>query len=223
MGSSLPLLRQSARLPSWDGAVTMVAEPASSAADVQSDEAPLLAPDEPNRMVSAAPGPKPRFYSPFLHRDYVLLYLINVAEFFSSTLSNLTLLQWLFEATGSGLALGGLGVVTLCVNVPCITLGGVLADEMDRKKLISQIQSAQFIVLIAAWLLSWTEIMQPWHVYAIITVLTAARQLEGSARGVLTASCVPRDVLPFAISVNIAPGEYVIKCRYSSKRARKQL
>eukprot|EP01052_Picozoa_sp_SAG31_P033943 SAG31_NODE_3900_length_3771_cov_17.031863_2_plen_199_part_00 len=35
-----------------------------------------------------------------------------------------TLLQWLFEATGSGIALGGLGVVTFCVNVPLITIGG---------------------------------------------------------------------------------------------------
>jgi hypothetical protein len=142
------------------------------------------------------------FYAPFLYRDYVILYCINIAEFFSSTLSTLTLLQWLYEDTGSGMALGGLGIVTMCVNVPGITIGGVLADEMDRKLLLSRMQMVQLVVLLTVWLLEMSGLLAPWHVYVAIALLTGARQLEGSARGVLTAACVPRDVLPYAISVN---------------------
>lgn len=142
------------------------------------------------------------FYAPFLYRDYRILYCINIAEFFSSTLSTLTLLQWLYEDTGSGMALGGLGIVTMAVNIPGITIGGVLADEMDRKLLVSRMQMAQLVVLLGVWLLEMSDILAPWHVYVAIAVLTGARQLEGSARGVLTAACVPRDVLPYAISVN---------------------
>lgn len=142
------------------------------------------------------------FYSPFLYRDYTVLYCINVAEFFSSTLSTLTLLQWLYEDTGSGMALGGLGIVTMCVNIPGITLGGVLADEMDRKLLVSRMQMVQLVVLTLVWCLEMSSLLEPWHVYVAIAFLTGARRLEGSARGVLTAACVPRDVLPYAISIN---------------------
>jgi hypothetical protein len=142
------------------------------------------------------------FYSPFMYRDYTILYCINIAEFFSSTLSTLTLLQWLYEDTGSGMALGGLGIVTMCINIPGITLGGVLADEMDRKLLLIRMQLVQLVVLVAVWLLEMTLFLEPWHVYVAIALLTGARRLEGSARGVLTAVCVPRDVLPYAISIN---------------------
>ena len=145
------------------------------------------------------------FYTPFLYRDYCILYSINVAEFFSSTLASLTLLQWLYEYTGSGLALGGLGIATLFVNVPGIIAGGVLADEMDRKMLVSRMQGAQLLVLLLVWLLDWLELMRPYHVYIAIIVLTGARRLEGSARGVLTAVCVPADVLPYAISYVSTP------------------
>lgn len=142
------------------------------------------------------------FYSPFLYRDYTVLYCINIAEFFSSTLSTLTLLQWLYEDTGSGMALGGLGIVTMCVNIPGITLGGVLADEMDRKLLVSRMQMVQLVVLTLVWILEMSSLLEPWHAYVAIAFLTGARRLEGSARGVLTAACVPRDVLPYAISIN---------------------
>lgn len=142
------------------------------------------------------------FYSPFMYRDYAILYCINIAEFFSATLSTLTLLQWLYEDTGSGMALGGLGVVTMCINIPGITLGGVLADEMDRKLLLSRMQMVQLAVLVFVWVFEMTALLQPWHVYIAIALLTGARRLEGSARGVLTAACVPRDVLPYAISIN---------------------
>lgn len=170
--------------------------PSSEAASTQSQK------DKESQYGGMSERKRLPFYAPFLYGDYAILYCINIAEFFSSTLSTLTLLQWLYEDTGSGMALGGLGIVTMCVNVPGITLGGVLADEMDRKLLLSRMQMVQLIVLTTVWLLEMASLLVPWHVYVAIAVLTGARRLEGSARGVLTAACVPHDVLPYAISVN---------------------
>ena len=42
-------------------------------------------------------------------RDYRLLLTANIAEFCGSTLAELALLIFLYDATGSAIALGGLG------------------------------------------------------------------------------------------------------------------
>ena len=68
--------------------------------------------------------------APFLSRDFTLLYLVNICEFFASTLSRLCALQGLYEATGDVVALGLVGVVTLMCQLPSIALGGVLADQV---------------------------------------------------------------------------------------------
>ena len=51
-----------------------------------------------------------------------------------ATLFKLSTLQFLYEITGSGLALGGLGFVMLLSMIPATLYGGVLADTVDRKK-----------------------------------------------------------------------------------------
>ena len=75
--------------------------------------------------------------SPFRSRDFVKLFLTNVAEFCGATLAKLSSLQFLYEATGSGVALGGLGFVMLLSMVPATLYGGVLADHVDRKRLVA--------------------------------------------------------------------------------------
>ena len=49
---------------------------------------------------------------------------------------------WLYETTGSGVQLGLLGLVQLAVQLPAILYGGTLADEVDRKKLMSFTQAS---------------------------------------------------------------------------------
>ena len=80
--------------------------------------------------------------APFRHRDYRLLWLTNVCEFCGRALSSLALSVWLYERTRSNLALGALGLVSLCVQLPMIPVGGVLADEFDRRRLVSGAQAA---------------------------------------------------------------------------------
>ena len=50
----------------------------------------------------------PAILTPFSNPDFKKLYLLNICEFFATTLSRLSALQWLYEDTGSGRALGAL-------------------------------------------------------------------------------------------------------------------
>ena len=131
-------------------------------------------------------------FEPFRSRDFRLLYLTNLCEFFAVTLSRLAALQWLFEATNDGRALGGLGVVTLFCQLPSIALGGVLADTLDRKLLVSRVQSAALAVAFVRFALCWADVMAPSHIYITVGLLEVTSRLESSARGASNITAQPR-------------------------------
>ena len=149
------------------------------------------------RLAVGAPG------RAFTHRDFRMLFGVNIFEFCGVTLFKLAALQWLYEATSSALVLGGLGVVTLIAQIPSTLYGGVLADAVDRKALVATMMmvcaftSALLAILCAAGAL------HPAIIYVAIAVVTIARRLEGSARSALLAVVVPADDAPRAISIAV--------------------
>jgi len=146
---------------------------------------------------------RPSWLSPFGYKGYRFLFLANVAEFTGRTLAEIATLVWLYEATNNALALGWLGIVTLCVQVPTIPLGGVLADELDRRKLIATMLGTNAVVIAIVGVLCLTNRMQIFMAYVSVGMVQLTSQLENSARSALTASVVPRSVLPRAVSANV--------------------
>ena len=131
----------------------MTTNTAASYGKISDEEVELASMDDAATAADAAPaggdersaaarGDASDALAPFRHRDYRLLWLTNVCEFCGRALSSLALSVWLYERTRSNLALGALGLVSLCVQLPMIPVGGVLADEFDRRKLVSGAQAA---------------------------------------------------------------------------------
>jgi hypothetical protein len=129
------------------------------------------------------------------------LYLVNICEFFASTLSRLCALQWLYEATGDVVALGLVGVVTLMCQLPSIALGGVLADVLPRAPLVANVQSVAALVAVLRWLLCAAGALSPAIIYLTIGMLECTKYLEGSARDVILPQVVSSDSLPHAVSI----------------------
>lgn len=111
---------------------------------------------------------------------------------------------WLYEETGSGLVLAGLGLIELGMRIPANLYGGALADEIDRKKLMAATQAASFLLIAAMAFLEGTGNLQIWHIYAITAVLSSTSVLGGPARSALTARVVPRSHLMHAVATNTA-------------------
>ena len=111
---------------------------------------------------------------------------------------------WLYEETGSGAALAGLGLVELGMRIPANLYGGALADEVDRKKLMAATQAASFIFIAAITFLEGLGSLQIWHIYVITAVLSSTSVLGGPARSSLTAKVVPRSHLMHAVATNTA-------------------
>ena len=149
--------------------------------------------------------PATNFSAPFKSRDFTLLYLTNLFEFFASTLSKLSALQWLYESAADGKAggraLGALGAVTLVSQIPSIALGGVLADTFTRTKLVARVQTVACAVAILRWMFCATGALQPIWIYLSVGMLEITSRLESSARSSIIASVVEKDALPNAVTI----------------------
>lgn len=149
----------------------------------------------------------------FLEHDFALLYLTNVAEFCAQTLSRLSALQWLYESTNDARALGALGIVTLCVQLPSIALGGVLADALPRARLVSRVQTIAACVASIRVLLSATGTLTPSVIYITVGCLEATKFLENSARASILPAVVEPSSLPKAVSIVVLTQVYDPACK----------
>ena len=143
-------------------------------------------------------------WSAFKFRDYRFLWISSMLGGLTMQIRVITSGFWLYEFTGSGLQLGILGIIQLTAEIPAILYGGVLADFLQRKKLISLTQSFSLIVLSVLTILSFKNILVPWHIYLTTGILSITLVLGNPARSALTANVVPRKFLLHAVTTNTA-------------------
>jgi MFS family permease len=107
-----------------------------------------------------------------------------------------------YELTGSALHLGILGALRVIPLVVLGLLGGVLADMIDRRKLLQfgQISGLAFTALTGV--LALTGTLQWWHVYIITLLATSATTLDEPARMALVNGSVPRTHLLNAVTLS---------------------
>ena len=154
--------------------------------------------------MSAASGDnRPRrAYTTLRHRDYRLLW---GAEIFSTTGSQMqrVAIAWqVYDLTGDALKLGLLGLARFVPIIIFGLVGGVLADQRDRRQILFISQSLLMLCSLTMAILTFTNSMSILVIYAM-TVLTGALQAIGRpARQALIPNIVPRDELAGAISMN---------------------
>ena len=161
-------------------------------------------PPSPGRADPPTSGRSPRPWDALAFRDYRMLWLSGVAQMVTMQMRMLVSGVWLYEATGSGVQLGLLGVVQLVMQLPAILYGGALADQIDRKKLMAYTQLVSFAMIGAMTLLEAADSLRPWHIYAVTAVLSVASTLGSPSRSALTANVVPRSALMQAVALNTA-------------------
>ena len=133
-----------------------------------------------------------------------MLWASSVAAMMTMGLRVTGTAVWLYEETGSGAALAGLGLIELGMRIPANLYGGALADEVDRKKLMAVTQAASFLLIGLMMILEGFESLRIWHIYAITAVLSSTSVLGGPARSSITARVVPRSHLMHAVATNTA-------------------
>ncbi|HEX7475431.1 MAG TPA: MFS transporter [Dehalococcoidales bacterium] len=135
----------------------------------------------------------------FTRRDFLLLWSSGVAVSVSMLLFTLVSSQWLYDTTGSAAQLGLLGVVQFA-QLPVALYGGMLADRLDRKKLMVLTQLANSLLIVMLTLLAAGHSLKPLHIFLATGITGMVSMLGASARPAMLPRVVPRGLVTHAVT-----------------------
>ncbi len=159
---------------------------------------------KPIDPASAETAAKPRLRDAFAYRDYRVLWAVLVSVALVSWMRILATAQWLFDETGSAALVGVIGAVQLVVQVPALLWGGVLADRIDRKRLMVIANVLTTVTLLGLGALDALEVLTPFVVYVGIAITASAQMVASPARSALVPIVMPQRLLLLAASTDTA-------------------
>ncbi len=146
-----------------------------------------------------------RQYPALKHRDFTLLWIGQLLSFSGSRMQTAAIL-WhvsLLAAPGrKGLALGLVGAAQVVPIIVFAMLSGVVADALDRRKVMLVTQTVLALLAAALAALTFGSLHSIWPIYLLAALSSAAASFDSPARQALIPSLVPREDLASAISLN---------------------
>ncbi|MFJ8075753.1 MFS transporter [Streptomyces sp. NPDC096176] len=135
-------------------------------------------------------------------RGFRLLWVQGLVTYFASSMAMIALPLQIKDLTGSPLAVGAMGAVELVPLVVFGLYGGVLADAVDRRRLILGTEVG--LGLLATILLVNAALPEPmlWPLYGVAAGVSACAGLQRPALDSLLARIVPHDQLTAAAALN---------------------
>jgi MFS family permease len=110
---------------------------------------------------------------------------------------------WLvFELSGSALKLGLLGAAGAIPQILVTLFGGVLADRLDKRKVLMVTSLVISSLLLILAFLDFTGIVKVWHVIAIAALIGLTSGFDWPARQALFPSLIDRKYMMSAVALN---------------------
>lgn len=142
-------------------------------------------------------------FSALRYRDFRLLWIGQIISVTGTQMQYVAINWHVYLLTKSPLALGGVGLVRVLPIIVCSLLGGVVADAVDRKRLMITTQS---LMLTCAALLGWltaSGLNTIWPIYLLTAIASGALAFDNPARQALLPTLVPAKDFPNAVSLGI--------------------
>ena len=136
-------------------------------------------------------------------RDYTMLWLSGMSMLIAMQLRLFASTQWLYDETGSAVQLGILGAIQF-LQMAVVVYGGLLADIINRKKLMVFTQSVSFISMALLTLAAWNEILAPWMIFTVTGLTGIVNMLGNSARPAMLPRVIPRSHTTNAVTFQTA-------------------
>ncbi|MEA2642211.1 MAG: hypothetical protein QOF51_3605, partial [Chloroflexota bacterium] len=136
------------------------------------------------------------------HRDFAIFWYGLVVSGIGSQFSSVASAWQIYELTGSPLQIGLLGLSRAIPQMGLQLFGGVLADALDRRRLMMLTQLTQLCVSASLVALTLAGLISPAILYAANVLAAFSTALENPARQALVPNLVPREELTSALSLN---------------------
>jgi MFS family permease len=111
--------------------------------------------------------------------------------------------SWLvLELTGSGAAVGGVTAFQFLPILLVAPMGGLIADRMDKRRVLYVSQSLAGLIALTLGLLVLTDRVELWMVYALALALGVVGSFDNPARNAFVMEMVGRSRLTNAVGLN---------------------
>ena len=137
------------------------------------------------------------------HRDFRLLWLGQIVSVTGSQMQFVAINWHVYQLTKSPFALGLVGLFRGVPIILCSLAGGVVADAIDRKRLMIVTQT--IMLMCAAMLTAGTlaGFESVWPIYLLSAIASAATAFDTPARQALMPTLVPIEDFPNAVSLAV--------------------
>jgi MFS family permease len=151
----------------------------------------------------ATPPAPSRPYHVLRHRDFRLLWGTQLVSLTGSQMQVVALNWHVYLLTGSPLALGLVGLTRVIPIILFSLWGGIVADRLDRKRIILVSQSAMLLLSALLAVLTFRGQASLAVLYAINAAAGAASAFDNPARQSLVPRLVPPADLASALALNL--------------------
>jgi MFS family permease len=153
--------------------------------------------DEPVRAPKRGPTLPPALH----HGDFRAFWIGQAVSLIGTQFTNVAMAWQIYQITNSALQLGLLGLARAIPQMALTLVGGMLADAVDRRRIMIATQLGQGTVAAALVLLTVTDAMSPTALYVASGLLALFAALDNPARQAYVPNLVPRADLTSAIAL----------------------
>jgi MFS family permease len=143
-----------------------------------------------------------RLLSPLRHRDFRLFWIGLLLSSVGSQFTQVAMAWQIYELTNSPLQIGLLGLVRAVPQMIILLFGGLLADAMNRRKLMMVTQASLFFVSGSLTLLTVSGRVTPLTLFGVTVFLALFSSLESPSRQAIVTNLVPAEDLARALAIS---------------------
>lgn len=142
-------------------------------------------------------------FSSLRHRDFRLLWMGQIVSVIGSQMQ-LAAINWhIYLLTGSPLALGLVGACRAVPIILCSLMGGVLADVVDRRRVMMTTQTIMLACSAILAVVTFSGSERVWPIFLLTAIASAAWAFDTPARQSLMPMLVPLKDFPNAVSLSM--------------------
>ena len=147
-------------------------------------------------------GSRFQIFSALRYSNFRWFWINGAAQAMAQGMQFLVFGLLVLDITGSSIQLG---LVVFAYGIPNLAfamLGGIIADRSDRLRLLISTRLVVSVLVLALAILKITDLVEIWHVYAIMFLLGTVQALNMPARMALMADLVERKDLMNAVALH---------------------
>ena len=137
------------------------------------------------------------------HRDFRLLWIGLIVSVTGSQMQTVAINWHVYDLTKSAVALGLVGLFRGVPVILCSLAGGVVADAVNRRRLMMITQSVMLISAALLATITLAGLRSVWPIYLLSALASAASAFDTPARQSLMPSLVPLEDFPNAVSLSM--------------------